>query len=129
MLVDGVRRLLAEIRLKYLLGGAHEKVFVFADIERLSWDERRRSADLFRRLDASSGVRRILNHPTRSHCRYELLRALHQRGWNDFDVYRVSEGRVPERFPVFIRGEDDHGGAISSLIAATEAPAPKVLLK
>jgi len=91
-------------------------VLVFADIERLSWDERRRAAALWSRLESAPGVHRILNHPTRSLCRYELLRALARRGWNDFDVYRLSEGRMPARYPVFLRNEDDHGGATTSLL-------------
>jgi len=123
-LIDAARGVGARARTRRLLGTtspSRPRVFVFADIERLSWDERRRAAELWRRLDAAPGVARILNHPTRTLCRYELLRALHEAGWNDFDVYRVSERRMPERYPVFLRREDDHGGATSGLIETPEA--------
>ena len=50
--------------------------------------------------------------------RYELLRHLHQRGVNDFDAYRLTEARKPKRFPVFIRGENDHNGPESRLIGS-----------
>lgn len=123
-LIDGARQWLGRARLRRVLGSAgptHPRVIVFADIERLSWDERRRAADLWDSLDRDPGVHRILNHPTRSMCRYELQRALYRKGWNDFAVYRVSEGRMPEHYPVFLRGEDDHRGATSGLIDTPEA--------
>jgi len=123
-IIDGTRRIGRWLRTRRLLGSAgpsSPRVIVFADIERLEWDERRRAADLWSRLDASPAVSCLLNHPTRVLCRYELLRALRNCGWNDFDVYRVSEGRLPERYPVFLRGEDDHGGANSPLLDSREA--------
>ena len=118
-LIDSARRLGLGLRKRRLLGttrSARPRTIVFADIERLGWDERRRAAALWSRLESASGVARLLNHPTRVLCRYELLRALRDRGWNDFGAYRVSEQRMPERYPVFLRGEDDHAGATSPLL-------------
>jgi hypothetical protein len=118
-LFDGARRLGHRLHTRHLVGSVRPsspRVVVFADIERLSWDERRRASLLWDQLNTSPGVARVLNHPTRSMCRYELLRALRVRGWNDFDAYRLSESRLPERYPVFLRGEDDHDGAMSPLL-------------
>lgn len=47
--------------------------------------------------------------------RYELLRNLFEKGINCFDVYRLTEGRKPKNFPVFIRVENAHHGAATKL--------------
>jgi hypothetical protein len=52
--------------------------------------------------------------------RYELLRTLREAGVNDFDVYRLTEARRIRRFPVFVRGENDHKGAESGLLGSQE---------
>ena len=59
---------------------------------------------------------RLLNHPTRSMGRYELLRTLHDRGINDFDVYRMTDPRRPRRYPVFVRWINAHSGPVSALL-------------
>jgi len=88
--------------------------YVFADIERLSADERLRAETLWQRL-AQQGCR-LLNHPTRTLRRFELLRALHRRGGNRFDVHRLSPGAGSPRFPVFLRRENDHRGPRTPLL-------------
>lgn len=89
--------------------------YVFADLERLAPPEAEQAAALWRRL-ADRGDCRLLNHPTRSMRRYELLRTLYEQGVNRFDVYRAAEGRTPARFPVFVRGENDHEGSRTPLL-------------
>jgi hypothetical protein len=89
--------------------------YVFGDVERLAPEEADRAAGLWQRL-ADLGGCRLLNHPTRSMRRYELLRTLREHGGNRFDVYRASEHRAPRRFPVFLRGENDHGGSRTPLL-------------
>lgn len=64
---------------------------------------------------------RMLNHPTRSMRRYELLRTLHDRGINDFDVYLVTDPRRPRRYPVFARWANAHSGPITPLMADAAA--------
>lgn len=59
--------------------------------------------------------------------RYELLRTLYERGINQFDVYRTTEARWPKRYPVFLRFENDHGGARSPLLR-TRAELDEALL-
>ncbi|MEM9245988.1 MAG: hypothetical protein AAGA67_09650, partial [Cyanobacteria bacterium P01_F01_bin.153] len=90
--------------------------YIFADIERLSPDEAERSAKIWEQLASSEKGIRLLNHPTRSKRRYELLRTLYLKGINQFNVYRLTEHRQPEKFPVFIRGENDHRGSRTGLI-------------
>jgi hypothetical protein len=90
--------------------------YIFADLERLSPGELQKAAIVWQALtDAGAGIR-LLNHPTRSMRRYELLRTLHERGINHFDAYRLTEARWPARYPVFLRREDEHGGAMSPLL-------------
>ena len=72
--------------------------YVFADLDRLSADERERL------VPVRDGLRgRVLNDPRRSLLRYELLRQLHGRGVNAFGVWR--RGETPARQPVFLRPE------------------------
>lgn len=89
-------------------------VYCFADLELLSTLEREAAARTWDELTAR-GLR-TLNHPLRSRRRYDLLRALHRHGANRFNVYRVDEVDPPLRFPVFVRGENDHKGALTPLL-------------
>jgi len=97
------------------------RVYIFSDIDRLHPAQRERAGMLWDALRVAPGTRLILNDPRRSLCRYELLRLLHDRGQNVFNVYRLSERTEPQRFPVFIRREDDHKGPLSGLIESPSA--------
>jgi len=88
---------------------------IFADLERLALPALARARAFWDRQEGQPG-RRLLNHPGRAMRRYELLRTLHEEGINDFDVYRVTEGRAPRRYPVFVRRETTHDGPLSPLI-------------
>ncbi len=92
--------------------------YCFADLELLSDAERDRAARRWEEL-AARGCR-LLNHPTRSLLRYELLRLLHRRGVNAFDVHRLADGESPKRFPVFLRAANDHKGSASPLLGSAE---------
>jgi hypothetical protein len=91
-----------------------EGVFVFSDIERLTPSQVQDAAAIY--LRASAGASVLLNHPIYSMKRYELLRTLYERGINSFNVYRLTEYRRPGRFPVFLRHENEHGGALTDLL-------------
>ena len=97
--------------------------YVFADLERLD-DRWRRIAVTVRRALLSQGQGwRMLNHPSASLSRAELLRALADEGINPFRATRVWE-RVDRRYPVFLRHEAEHTGAIGDPLegpAALEA--------
>jgi hypothetical protein len=98
--------------------------YVFSDIERLSEPERLRAESAWQEL-AGRGCR-LLNHPTRSMRRFELLRALHQRGSNDFAVHRLAAGAEPPRLPVFLRRENDHRGPRTPLLGTPAELAAEV---
>lgn len=91
--------------------------YIFADLERLDADTTERAGTMWNDLGRDGRSRR-LNDPGRAMRRFDLLRMLHDAGLNPFDVYRLTEGRRPRRFPVFVRGESDHEGAITPLLAS-----------
>lgn len=90
-------------------------VYIFSDFDRLTPPDLDRAAVLWHAL-ADAGAT-LLNHPTRSMKRYELLRHLYEAGINSHDVYRLTEARRPRRYPVFLRREDEHTGSLSPLLA------------
>lgn len=68
---------------------------------------RKLSSELHRNLVQICGPGRVLNDPANFMSRFELLRALEERGVNRFAAYRVASAAAPRRFPVFLRHE--HG--------------------
>jgi hypothetical protein len=82
--------------------------YVFTDLDRLPTEALRLAARLFRELQARGF--RALNDPAKVLSRSGLLRALYTRGLNSFNAYRVEEGLVPKRWPVFLRTEGEHTG-------------------
>jgi hypothetical protein len=87
--------------------------YIFTDMERLTPWELRVAAEAYGVL-AGDGRCHVLNNPARVMSRYELLRNLREEGINDFDVIRADERRSPERYPVFLRHEQDHGRPLST---------------
>jgi hypothetical protein len=50
--------------------------------------------------------------------RFELLCSLFKAGINPFTIYRADARPKPMRFPVFVRGENDHNGPLSDLLGS-----------
>ncbi|MCP4327196.1 MAG: hypothetical protein GY791_02005 [Alphaproteobacteria bacterium] len=90
--------------------------YIFADLERLTPEMRVKMDILWKALGDSGAPIRALNNPNRTAMRYELLRRLYDEGYNAYNVYRLTEVRRPERFPVFVRSENDHRGPRSGLV-------------
>ncbi len=89
--------------------------YIFADLERLDADTMARARGLWTAL-SRDGRSRLLNDPARALRRFDLLHALHEEGLNPFGAFRVAQDARPSRFPVFLRGEADHDGAIGGLL-------------
>ena len=87
--------------------------YIFTDMERMTPWELRVISEAYGVL-AADGRCRMLNNPARVMSRYELLRNLRENGINNFDVIRADERRWPERYPVFLRQEQDHGRPLST---------------
>lgn len=89
--------------------------YIFSDLERLSESDLVRAQHVWDCL-ARDPRCRLLNHPQRTWRRFQLLRTLHEQDINQFNVYRLADDPRPARFPVFIRGENDHKGPQSELL-------------
>src|SRR6185295_10847458 len=71
--------------------------------------------ELQQQLKNHDGVR-FLNNPKQTLQRFELLRELHRQGLNEFRAARAAENHNNLRFPVFLRNERLHEGALSPLL-------------
>lgn len=92
--------------------------YVFSDLERLNRENTEKAAAVWNTLAEFRphyGFQ-LLNHPVLSMRRFELLRNLHERGINDFNVRRLADAGEVTRFPVFIRDEDEHTGSATPLL-------------
>lgn len=89
---------------------------IFADIERLTATDRELAADVERVVATSRPDIPILNRPTHTLRRYDLLSVLYEGGLNPFRAYRLTDTTTPDRFPVFLRYENDHTGATTGLL-------------
>lgn len=88
--------------------------YVFCDIERLAPSELQLAGELYSALGEAGLVR--LNNPAVAMGRYELLRSLHDAGFNPFNAYRAEEQPRPKRFPVILRREFDHDRPVPRLV-------------
>lgn len=102
-------------RKRWLRGGT----YIFGDLERLDHEETEKAAIAWQAIHRHLGGRTV-NDPIRSMRRFELLRTLHAQGKNSFNAYRLADPFEPKRYPVFIRAEDDHGGAVTPLLHSAE---------
>ena len=89
--------------------------YVFSALEQLSAPMERLVEHLYAQLSACEGVR-ILNRPGRTLRRYELLAELWRLGRNVHRAVRATESLSGLRYPVFLRGERTHDGALSPLL-------------
>ena len=89
--------------------------YFFTDIERLTPHMVILAEELWDKLHNNTSIR-LYNHPTKSMRRYELLKMLYDFSENSFRVFRISDSKKGLKFPVFIRGENDHYGSLSGLI-------------
>ena len=94
--------------------------YVFADLERLSVEETERAYIIWQTLANDESRFRLFNNPLSSMRRYELLRYLFEENVNQFNVQRLTEPLKLNKFPIFIRSEDDHEASITPLLFNTK---------
>jgi hypothetical protein len=92
----------------------HRATYIFTDLDRLSLMDLELAANVY--IQLKEGGAHVLNNPALVASRFELLRKLHAEGINDFNAYRPSLSQWPERYPVFLRRDSFHSGALSGLI-------------
>jgi hypothetical protein len=91
--------------------------YVLAALDQLNPGMLRFIDELHNKLQAEGGFR-FLNHPTRTLRRFELLTELRRLDRNEFDAVRANADLGGLRYPVFLRSERGHEGALSSLLRA-----------
>ncbi len=89
--------------------------YIFSDLERMLPAETETATLVWNQLHGAGA--RLLNHPTRTLRRYDLLTMLYAKGRNRFRVARATDRAAELRFPVFVREEADHAGSITKLLA------------
>jgi hypothetical protein len=88
--------------------------YVFSDLERLLPAEIEIATRVWDQLRAAGA--RLLNHPTRTLRRYDLLTMLYQKGRNRFRVAHAAERNADLTYPVFLREEGEHSGSLTRLL-------------
>ena len=89
--------------------------YVLTSLDRLSPLQERLLGELHRRLSETAGYR-ILNDPVRTLRRLDLLTELWRLNLNDFRGVRAIADLTHLRYPVFVRSERSHEGALSPLL-------------
>lgn len=103
--------------------------YVFSGLDQLTPSMTRLVGELHAKL-LDGGVR-VLNDPGRTLHRYALLETLAREGRNDFRAVRAAAGFTQLRYPVFVRSEHTHDGALSPLLhspAEVEAAIGRMLV-
>ncbi|HET6619217.1 MAG TPA: hypothetical protein VFG64_04710 [Dongiaceae bacterium] len=88
--------------------------WIFTDFDRLNFWELELAARLYRNVVGAG--QRALNDPAIVAQRFSLLRRLYRAGFNRFNVWSIEAEEWPERYPVFLRTQSAHRGALSELI-------------
>ena len=88
-------------------------LFVFAGLDQLTPGGLRLSCELEARLRGAGGAARVLNSPAATLLRCELAQELRRQELNRHGAIRAGEDPGGLRFPVFVREEHQHTGALS----------------
>ena len=94
--------------------------YIFAALDQLTARGTRFVREMIDVLRAPASSSRVLNDPNRVLLRYELLSTLQAKGLNAHGVVRATDRLPNVRFPVFVREESQHNGAITPLLGARE---------
>ena len=94
--------------------------YIFGDLERLTEPQMELARLAWRQMAQRPGDFRLLNDPSKVLRRYEMLKALHAVGINRFTAHKMNNGSLPKRFPLFLRRESEHDGALSPLLQSRE---------
>ena len=95
-------------------------VYVFSDLELLSEEVRQHAGRAWDVMRREGGPYILLNQPTRSMRRFELLETLYVEGVNSFRIHRINGDLTRVRFPVFLPICDDHIGSRSELLRSAD---------
>jgi hypothetical protein len=88
--------------------------YIFTDLDRLHWWDLEMAGR--RARDLREAGMRVLNDPARVSHRHHLLTSLYDAGINDFTAWYAGERPPAAAYPVFLRTESAHRGALTGLL-------------
>lgn len=89
--------------------------YILSSLDQLQPAGRELVASVTDQLCATGTGVRLLNHPRNTLLRLELLSTLHREGLSPHQAVRADGELEKLRFPVFVREEHGHGGALTAL--------------
>lgn len=98
------------------LNGLECNTLIFSDFDRLNKNQLAEVIKIFDIIKSRYPELNLVNNPAKTKLRFDLLRELYNLGINPFNVHRIVESLNNIRFPVFLREENNHTGALSGLI-------------
>lgn len=96
-------------------------VLIFTDLDIIEDHQLNTACKIYDEIRKQNPELTIFNNPHHVKLRYQLLRSLYNSGINSFNVYRVNDELNDVRFPVFIRKENNHLGALTPLLENRKA--------
>lgn len=93
---------------------------IFTDFERLTRLQMIAAQSVWTQIRTQRPELQMLNEPRRFRGRYDLLKAMAEAGDNDYRAYRLDEVGPSIQYPVFLRIENDHFGARTTLLDTRE---------
>jgi hypothetical protein len=93
-------------------------VYIFSALDQLLPAGRRLAGEVADQLERAG--QRVLNHPARPLRRFDLLQELFRRGLNRHRAARASADLSALRYPVFLREEHQHTGALTALLRTSD---------
>ena len=91
-------------------------MLIFSDFDRLNKKQLHEVIQIYKEIEEKYPSLVLLNNPSKVLLRYDFLRQLFKLGINPYNVYRVTENFEMVKYPVFLREENNHTGALSGLI-------------
>jgi hypothetical protein len=89
--------------------------YVLSALDQLNPANAKLLTEIYLQLKDVPGIR-FLNNPTKTLQRFDLLTELNRQGINEFRAVRASSEHNNLRYPVFLRNERLHEGALSPLL-------------
>jgi hypothetical protein len=90
--------------------------YIFGALDRVTPGGMQLVRELVTQLRQPGTECRVLNDPDRVLLRFDLLASLHRAGLNRHNVARATDRTPTVRYPVFVREEHRHNGAITPLL-------------
>ena len=101
---------------KEVFEAAKDEIWIFSDLERLSEYQLNCLKIITEQIKSYNPDFLILNDPRYWKGRKALLEELFRLEHNNFNVWPVTESPARFRYPVFIRNQNEHFGALTTLI-------------